>query len=427
MPNTVVIGAQWGDEGKGKVVDILTEKASVIARFQGGNNAGHTLVVDGEQVILHLIPSGILHKGKKCLIGNGVVVDPEVFLAEVDKLAAKGVAIGPENLVVGKKAHLILSYHKILDSAREAHKKALSSHIGTTGRGIGPCYGDKIARIGLRAGDLEDPELLRRKITQCLVEKNVLFQHLYGLPPLEPEQVLAELLPVAKRILPYLGNVPDILAETVRQGGEILFEGAQGVHLDIDHGTYPFVTSSNTVAANAAIGTGIDPAGLHHVICVVKAYTTRVGSGPFPCELNDAAGEHLQQKGTEFGATTGRKRRCGWLDLVLLRESVRLCGPTGLALTKLDVLGGLQELKLCTAYEYKGKQYSCPPLAENALEHVTPVYETMPGWSEDISNITTWATLPQTTKNYIARIEEILSVPVTIASVGPDRKQTLMR
>ncbi|WP_461209846.1 adenylosuccinate synthase [Desulfocurvus sp. DL9XJH121] len=426
MSNTVVMGAQWGDEGKGKIVDILTEKADVIVRFQGGNNAGHTLVVEGEQVILHLIPSGILHGSKRCLIGNGVVLDPVVFLQEVDKLAAKGIDTGPGRLVVSKKTHVIMPYHKVLDGAREAYKAA-SDKIGTTGRGIGPCYEDKMSRIGVRAGDLADLGLLRAKIGRALAEKNALFEHMYGIAPLDPDAVFEEICGAAERMVPYLGDVAGIVGETMEEGGNVLFEGAQGTHLDIDHGTYPFVTSSNTVSGNAASGSGCSARSLTSIVAVVKAYTTRVGAGPFPTELEDADGGHLQSVGAEFGATTGRKRRCGWLDLVILRESVRLNGPTGIALTKLDVLGGLDELKLCTSYKYRGQEIAYPPLEENGLADVEPVYETLPGWSGDISGAKALSDLPQAAQDYIARIEEILGVPVTIASVGPDRSQTIMR
>ena len=426
MSNTVVMGAQWGDEGKGKIVDILTEKADIIVRFQGGNNAGHTLVVDGEQVILHLIPSGILHGSKRCLIGNGVVLDPVVFLQEVDKLAAKGIDVGPGRLVVSKKTHCIMPYHKLLDAAREAYKSA-SDKIGTTGRGIGPSYEDKMSRIGVRAGDLADMELLRAKIGRALAEKNVLFEKLYGAEPLDADAVFEEVRPAAERLQAYLGDVAGIIGDTMEEGGNVLFEGAQGTHLDIDHGTYPFVTSSNTVSGNAASGTGCSARSLDEIVAVVKAYTTRVGAGPFPTELDDAAGDHMQRVGAEFGATTGRKRRCGWLDLVILRESVRLNGPTGIALTKLDVLGGLDELKLCTSYKYRDGSIIYPPLEENGLAHVEPVYETMPGWSEDISGCRSVDEMPEAARNYIARIEEVLGVPVSIASVGPDRAQTIMR
>jgi adenylosuccinate synthase len=424
MANIVVMGAQWGDEGKGKIVDLLTTDVAAIVRFQGGNNAGHTLVVDGKQTILHLIPSGILHPGKKCLIGNGVVLDPIVFCQEMDKLAASGIDVGPERLMISKKAHLIMPYHRAIDGARENFKSG-SDKIGTTGRGIGPCYEDKASRIGIRAADLADEALLRHKIEKALMEKNALLAGLYGQEPLAADRIFEEVAPIARRLVPYLGDVSTAIQEAGDQG--VLFEGAQGTHLDIDHGTYPFVTSSNTVSGNAAAGSGCSPRLLDRIVAIVKAYTTRVGAGPFPTELDDENGGHMQTKGAEFGATTGRKRRCGWLDLVVLRESLRLNGPTEIALTKLDVLGGLAELKLCTSYRYRGSEVAHPPQEENGMADVEPVYESMPGWSEDISGCTRYEDLPRATRDYIGRIEEILGIPVSIVSVGPDRDQTIFR
>jgi adenylosuccinate synthase len=419
MSNMVVFGSQWGDEGKGKVVDMLAEKADAIVRFQGGNNAGHTLVVDGEQCILHLIPSGILHPGKKCLIGNGVVLDPFVFCEELDKLAAKGVDVSAGRVLISKKTHIIMPYHRLMDSARESSRSD-DGRIGTTGRGIGPCYEDKMHRCGIRAGDFADPELLKEKIVIALEEKNVLFKHLYGAEPMDAQAVFDEVMPVAERLVPYLGDVSTVIQEA----DCVLFEGAQGTHLDIDHGTYPFVTSSNTVTANAASGSGCSPRELDRIIAIVKAYTTRVGSGPFPTELLDADGEYLQTNGHEFGATTGRKRRCGWLDLVVLKESARLNGPTELAITKLDVLSGMKEVKLCVAYEYNGETIAYPPQEQNGMAHVTPVFETLPGWDEDISGARGWDDLPENAVKYLRRIEEITGVKIGIVSVGPDRVQT---
>jgi len=419
MSNIVVFGSQWGDEGKGKIVDMLAEKADAIVRFQGGNNAGHTLVVEGEQCILHLIPSGVLHPGKQCLIGNGVVLDPSVFCEELDKLDAKGIDVSPARMMISKKTHVIMPYHRLMDSARESSKSA-DGKIGTTGRGIGPCYEDKMNRCGIRAGDFADMDLLRKKIAKALEEKNVLFQHLYGAEAMDPEAVFNEVRPVAERLVAYLGDV----SSAIQEADCVLFEGAQGTHLDIDHGTYPFVTSSNTVTANAASGTGCSPRDLDRIIAIVKAYTTRVGSGPFPTELFDADGDYLQSQGHEFGATTGRKRRCGWLDLVVLRESARLNGPTDLAITKLDVLSGLKEIKLCTAYEYRGETITYPPQEQNGMAHATPVYETMPGWDEDITQARSWDDLPEAAVNYLRRIEEISGVKIGYVSVGPDRVQT---
>ena len=425
MSNMVIVGAQWGDEGKGKIVDLLSCDIAAVVRFQGGNNAGHTVIVGGKKYVLHLIPSGILHPGKICLIGNGVVLDPAVLLKEMDAITEQGVDVSPARLKISRKAHLIMPYHKALDQAREAHKAA--GKIGTTGRGIGPCYEDKAARIGIRACDLADEALLSEKIRKALEEKNALLKSLYICPTLTVEEVLAEVLPAARRLVPHLADVSEELARIEAAGGHIMFEGAQGVHLDIDHGTYPFVTSSNTVAGNAAAGAGVSPAKIGRVIGIVKAYTTRVGAGPFPTELFDTVGAYMQEKGAEFGATTGRKRRCGGFDAVVLRESVRLCGLTDMALTKLDVLSGLAEIRICTAYKVGGKLLQYPPQVENGMADVEPVYESMPGWSENIEQCASWQDLPQAARDYVARLEEITGVPATIVSVGPDRDQTIMR
>ena len=425
MANTVIIGAQWGDEGKGKIVDMLSAQSQVIVRFQGGNNAGHTIKVKGEETILHLIPSGILHDGKICLIGNGVVLDPAVFLSEVDHLAARGIDVAPTRLGISKKTHLIMPYHKSLDKAREA--KRAGHKIGTTGRGIGPCYEDKAARVGLRAGDLADPGLVREKVRHALLEKNVLLRDLYKFEPLDENAVCDELLGLAPRLLPYLTDVDARIHETMLAGQNVLFEGAQGIHLDIDHGTYPFVTSSNTVAGNAAAGSGVAPGTLNRLVGIVKAYTTRVGSGPFPTELLDDTGSYLRTKGHEFGATTGRPRRCGWLDAVVLRETVRLNGLTDIALTKLDVLQNLPALQICVAYELDGKRLEYLPQEEGALGRVTPVYEELPGFEDDISECTAFEELPGTVQGYIRRIEELSGVKVSMISVGADRRQTIVR
>ena len=425
MANTVIIGAQWGDEGKGKIVDMLSAQSQVIVRFQGGNNAGHTIKVKGEETILHLIPSGILHDGKICLIGNGVVLDPAVFLSEVDHLAARGIDVAPTRLGISKKTHLIMPYHKSLDKAREA--KRAGHKIGTTGRGIGPCYEDKAARVGLRAGDLADPGLVREKVRHALLEKNVLLRDLYKFEPLDENAVCDELLGLAPRLLPYLTDVDARIHETMLAGQNVLFEGAQGIHLDIDHGTYPFVTSSNTVAGNAAAGSGVAPGTLNRIVGIVKAYTTRVGSGPFPTELLDDTGSYLRTKGHEFGATTGRPRRCGWLDAVVLRETVRLNGLTDIALTKLDVLQNLPALQICVAYELDGKRLEYLPQEEGALGRVTPVYEELPGFEDDISECTAFEELPGTVQGYIRRIEELSGVKVSMISVGADRHQTIVR
>ena len=425
MANTVMIGSQWGDEGKGKIVDMLAATSDVVVRFQGGNNAGHTIAVNGKQTILHTIPSGILHEGKTCLIGNGVVLDPFVFLQETDGLAENGVDVSPRRLGISHKTHLILPYHVALDQAREAYKAG--GKIGTTGRGIGPCYEDKVSRIGLRASDLTNPDLVRTKVRQALLEKNVLLQSLYNAEPIDPEMVIEKILGIADRVTPYLTDVSGVIQESMRMGKKILWEGAQGVHLDVDHGTYPVVTSSNTVSGCASTGTGIGPNTLDRVIGIAKAYTTRVGAGPFPTELDDPTGDFLREQGHEFGATTGRPRRCGWLDAVILRESARLCGLTEIALTKIDVLRNLPVLKICVDYRYKGQRIEYPPQGENALAEVEPIYEEMPGFSEDISTCKHFDGLPYNVQKYIQRLEALTQVRISYVSVGPDREQTIVR
>ncbi len=424
MANTVIIGAQWGDEGKGKIVDMLSASSDLVVRFQGGNNAGHTIAVNGVETILHTIPSGILHPGKLCLIGNGVVLDPFVFLEEVDNLRASGVDVSPRRLGISHKSHLIMPYHIALDKAREASKGG--GKIGTTGRGIGPCYEDKAARIGLRASDLTDPDLVRAKVRTALQEKNVLLKTLYEAEPLDPEAITEQVMGIAARITPYLTDVSGVIQDAVRGGRDILWEGAQGVHLDIDHGTYPYVTSSNTVAGCASTGTGIGPSCLQQVVGIAKAYTTRVGAGPFPTELDDATGDFLREQGHEFGATTGRPRRCGWLDAVVLRETARLCGLTQIALTKIDVLRNLPVLKICVDYMYKGHRIEYPPQGQNALADVTPVYEELPGFTEDISSCRHLEALPYAVQKYIHRLEALTQVRIAYVSVGPDREQTII-
>lgn len=425
MSSIVIIGAQWGDEGKGKIVDLLTPEIDAVVRFQGGNNAGHTVIVDGIKYILHLIPSGILHPGKRCFIGNGVVLDPVVFCAELSDLKKQGIDVSPSRLSISRNTHLIMPYHKVLDQARESNKG--DGKIGTTGRGIGPCYEDKAARVGIRASDLEDLDLLKQKIEKALVEKNALLSALYGQPVLSADKVLAELMPVLELLTPYLSDISEEIEQCWKNGGKVMFEGAQGTQLDIDHGTYPFVTSSNTVAGGAAAGSGVAPWRLERIIGIAKAYTTRVGAGPFPTELEDETGAYLQKQGAEFGATTGRSRRCGWLDAVVLREAVRLNGITEIALTKLDVLSGLKELKICTSYEYRGRNMLYPPQAEMAMAQAIPLYETLPGWDENLGNAGSWDEMPQAARDYVRRIEEICGVPVTVISVGADRRQTIIR
>ncbi|RJR53184.1 MAG: adenylosuccinate synthase [Desulfobacteraceae bacterium] len=423
MGNVVVIGTQWGDEGKGKVVDLMAERADLVVRFQGGNNAGHTLVVNGIKTICHLIPSGILHKTKRCLIGNGVVVDPEVLIQEIDSLRDKGVDLGPNRLSLSEKAHLIMPYHRALDLARESSKG--EAKIGTTGRGIGPCYEDKVARTGIRALDLLDPEVLEEKIRINLEEKNFLLTRLLKAEALELRSIIDASLEMAAILKPYITDVSVEIDEAIRGGKKILFEGAQGTHLDVDHGTYPYVTSSNPISGSACAGAGVGPDKLHHIVGIVKAYTTRVGAGPCPTELLDETGEYLQTRGAEFGATTGRRRRCGWLDLVAVTDSVRLNGLTSLAITKLDVLTGLKTLKICVAYELNGKRIHSLPAGLKALSQCVPVYEEHPGWREEISGARDLDELPGAAREYLKRIEKITGVDLSIVSVGAGREQTI--
>ncbi|MBW1991596.1 MAG: adenylosuccinate synthase [Deltaproteobacteria bacterium] len=424
MPNVVVVGTQWGDEGKGKIVDLLTEQAQVVVRYQGGNNAGHTLVVGGEKFIFHLIPSGILHPGTQCLIGNGVVLDPEVFLEEIDRLKARGVKVGPDNLRVSERAQVIMPYHRRLDAARERARG--TRKIGTTGRGIGPCYEDKFARRGIRVADLVEPGLLKAKLEAILPEKNFLLEKFLADEPFTLEEIFEPYAEMGRRLKPLVANVSVLLEEAVRAGKNILFEGAQGTQLDIDHGTYPYVTSSNPVAGAAAAGAGIGPGNLHRVLGIVKAYTTRVGGGPFPTECTDAVGCHMQECGAEFGSTTGRPRRCGWQDAVVLREAVRLNGLTGLAITKLDVLSTLNPIKICLAYEKDGRRREAMPATLPELERCRPIYEELPGWSEDIRGVKRYEDLPATCRQYLKRLEELTGVPIQIVSVGPDREETII-
>ena len=425
MSNVVVVGTQWGDEGKGKVVDLLSAQVTRVVRFQGGNNAGHTLVVDGKKSIFHVIPSGIFHPDTRCLIGNGVVVDPEVFLEEIKGLFDKGIAINPKRLGVSGRAHLIMPYHKAIDIAREKAKGA--SRIGTTGRGIGPCYEDKVARAGIRVIDLTDPDILKQKIKANLKEKNFYLANLFGGEPLEYQPIIERYLSIAHELSPFIADVSTELDEAIRRNESILFEGAQGTQLDIDHGTYPYVTSSNPVAANACIGAGIGPKSLDSIVGIVKAYTTRVGAGPFVTELVDETGNYLQEKGQEFGATTGRPRRCGWLDLVVVRYSARINGLTHLAITKLDILTGLDPVNLCVGYEYKGKRLENIPAQLSILDKCSPVYDAMDGWQEDISGARTFKDLPNNAQAYVKRIEDFVDVPVSIISVGSGRNETIVR
>ena len=424
MPNTVVVGTQWGDEGKGKVVDLLTAGADLVVRFQGGNNAGHTLVVEGRQFIFHLIPSGILYEDKKCLIGNGLVVDPEVLLEEIERLKGVGIEVNPKRLSLSEKAHLIMPYHKAIDLAREAAKGR--AKLGTTGRGIGPCYEDKAARTGVRAVDLTEPELLEEKVRASLEEKNFFLTKLLGAEPLEAQPIVEKYLAMGEKLGAFITDVSVELAQAVKAHKKILFEGAQGTHLDIDHGTYPFVTSSNPVAGAACAGAGIGPKELHHVVGIVKAYTTRVGAGPFVAELNDETGDYMQERGKEFGATTGRRRRCGWLDMVMVKDSVRLNGLDSIAITKLDILTGLEKLKICVGYELGGERLDHRPTSLRKLAGCTPVYEEMPGWEDDISGTRAMAELPSRARDYVKAIEQLAGVPISIISVGAGREETIM-
>ncbi len=425
MANVVVVGTQWGDEGKGKVVDIYAEDADVIARFQGGNNAGHTLVVKGEQTILHLIPSGILHDQKTCIIGNGVVVNPAVLLSEIEALRSRGNFPPNTNLFVSEKAHAIMPYHCRLDLAREAHKAG--KKIGTTGRGIGPAYEDKVARTGIRMGDLLDEEVFREKLAANVAEKNFLLTKLFEEEPVSEQAIYDEYRAYGEALKPYITDTSTLLDREIHKGKKILFEGAQGAHLDVDHGTYPFVTSSNTVSSNACSGTGVGPGAVDAVVGICKAYTTRVGGGPFLTELKCEIGERIQQEGQEFGATTGRKRRCGWLDMVLVRQSVRVSGITGLAVTKLDVLTGIEKLKICVGYRTdEGIVSSAVPANPRVLARCEAVYEEMDGWTEDIRNAREIQDLPKNARKYLEQIEALSDTRLVLVSVGAGRNETII-
>ncbi|MFC1857877.1 adenylosuccinate synthase [Thermodesulfobacteriota bacterium] len=423
MTNIVIVGTQWGDEGKGKIVDQLAEYADIVVRFQGGNNAGHTMVINGEQFISHLVPSGIL-QGKTCFIGNGMVVDPAILQEEIDHLAQTGFDIGPDKLKISEKAHLIMPYHKQIDLARESMKG--DKKIGTTGRGIGPCYEDKASRRGIRFCELIDPEMFVDRIMSVLEEKNFYLKNYLSAETLELSPIIDQFTAFAERFAPHVADISVAIHEAIKAGKQVLFEGAQGTHLDIDHGTYPYVTSSNTVAGNACCGAGIGPKQITEVFGIAKAYTTRVGMGPFPTELFDETGDAIQKKGAEFGATTGRKRRCGWLDTVLVRNSVRLNGLTGLVITKLDVLDGLESLNICTGYDYNNTSIYNFPANLNVLGACKPIYETLPGWSEDISQVRRYEDLPENTKNYLKRISALTETPIEIISVGPGRDETII-
>ena len=423
MANTVVIGSQWGDEGKGKIVDWLSERADVVVRFQGGNNAGHTLVIDGVTYKLHLLPSGVVRPEKLSIIGNGVVIDPWAFLEEVDTLKGQGVTVTPDNLRIAENAILILPLHKELDAARE---RALGkAKIGTTGRGIGPAYEDKVARRAIRVGDLGESDVLMERIDKLLLHHNAL-QRGMGEVEIDADALKKSLEEIAPKILPFTGVVWQTLDDARRDGKRILFEGAQGTMLDIDHGTYPFVTSSNTVAAQAAVGSGQGPGAIDYVLGITKAYTTRVGSGPFPSELTDDVGRGLGERGKEFGTTTGRPRRCGWFDGVLVRQSVKINGINGIALTKLDILDGMEELKVCTGYMIDGKKFDHLPASLIRQAKAAPIYEVMEGWTKSTQGARSWADLPATAIKYIRRIEEIIDAPVALLSTSPKREDVIL-
>jgi len=421
--NVVVIGTQWGDEGKGKIVDLLTDKADAVVRFQGGHNAGHTLVIKGKKTVLHLIPSGILRDEVRCLIGNGVVLSPSALLEELDMLAQGGVD-ARSRIGISESCPVILPYHIALDQAREAArgKKA----IGTTGRGIGPCYEDKVSRRGIRLGEMLDTEHFKERLREVMDYHNFSLEHLFKFDTVDYQQVLDEALAQAEQIRPLIEDVPGTLHSLRREGRSVMFEGAQGALLDIDHGTYPYVTSSNTTAGGAASGSGVGPRDIDYVLGIVKAYTTRVGAGPFPTELFDDDGDHLGVKGHEFGATTGRKRRCGWLDTVALRRSLQINSVTGMCVTKLDVLDGLDTVKICVAYTLDGRKVDTPPVGADRFERCEPVFIEMPGWKESTVGARSRDELPESARAYLRKVEELCETPIDIISTGPDREETIV-
>jgi len=424
MSTLVVVGVQWGDEGKGKVVDLLAREADIIVRFQGGNNAGHTLVVGGKKTIVRLIPSGVLHDGKVCVIGNGVVVDPQVLVEEIDTLQQQGCLLDPALLRISETAHLIMPYHKAIDLARERLRG--EGRIGTTGRGIGPTYEDKMARVGIRFVDLLDEKVFSEKLAHNLQEKNIYLGAILKEQALDYHQIFESYCRLRERLAPYVTNASRYLHEAISQGHKVLFEGAQGTMLDVDHGTYPYVTSSNTVAGAVCAGAGVAPQLIHNIIGISKTYTTRVGSGPFPTELFGPEGEKLRRDGGEFGTVTGRPRRCGWFDAVVVCTAVRLNGLNSLALTKIDVLSGLPTLRICIAYEYRGQRYDEVPASAQMLEGLTPIYEDLPGWSERLTDLRSLDALPVNARRYVERIEQLSGVPVKMISVGAGREETIL-
>ena len=424
MANVAIIGAQWGDEGKGKIVDLFTGDADIVIRFQGGNNAGHTLVVDGRKTVLHLIPSGALHPNKLCIIGNGVVVDPEVLLEEIAALKAQGHLADDSQLRISEEAHVIMPYHKAIDQARERLRG--EGMIGTTGRGIGPAYEDKVARVGIRFIDLLEEDTFQEKLQRNIEEKNIYLRAILKEKTIDFNQLLSNYSIYREKLRAYVTNTGVLLEREMRAGKRLLFEGAQGSLLDVDHGTYPFVTSSSTVAGGACSGTGVGPRHIHHVIGISKAYTTRVGSGPFPTEIDGPDGETLKREGAEFGATTGRPRRCGWFDAVGVRHAVRMNGITGLALTKLDVLTGFKKIPICTAYRYGDKIEHEFSASSKVMHHSRPVYEEMDGWDVPLHPMRKFADLPINAQKYVRRLEEIVDTEIILVSVGPGREQTIL-
>ena len=423
MPVLAVVGAQWGDEGKGKIVDLLARDADMVVRYQGGSNAGHTVVKGRETYIFHLIPSGILYRSTTCVIGNGVVIDPAALIAEMDELRTKGVRV-EKSLYISKAAHVIMPYHKAIDKASETQKGGRL--IGTTGRGIGPAYVDKMARIGIRMGDLLDPENFRQKLEDNMAETNALLEAVYRAPGFQAEKIFQEYLGYAERLRGLIVDTGMLVHKALMKGDTILLEGAQGTHLDVDHGTYPFVTSSSATAGGACTGTGIGPTAIDAVLGIAKAYTTRVGSGPFPTELKDEVGSALQAQGNEFGSTTGRARRCGWYDALMVRYAVRMNGLSSLAVTKLDVLDGRGEIRICVGYKIAGRKVTEVPQDTNALASGEPIYESWPGWSSSTTGVNTYRALPREARRYLARIEELAECPIDIVSTGSSRDETIV-
>ncbi|MGI8782177.1 MAG: adenylosuccinate synthase [Acidobacteriota bacterium] len=423
MSNVVIVGAQWGDEGKGKIVDLLTEKFDIVARYQGGHNAGHTVHIEGRKYVLHLIPAGILHPGKVCVIGNGVVIEPFALFEEIETLRSVGVSI-EGRLFVSNRAHLIMPYHMAVESAEETSRA--ENKIGTTSRGIGPAYEDKMGRRGVRAGDLRYPDILREKIRRNVLAKNDALVNFYKAPAVDAEEIYRRYLEVGKKVLPLVIDTAEYLNQQIAAGKSVLFEGAQGTMLDVDHGTYPFVTASNSTVGGACTGTGVGPTRIDGVIGIAKAYTTRVGAGPFPTELEDAVGEEIRRVGAEFGASTGRPRRCGWFDAVVVRFACLINAMDTVVITKLDVLDQLDEIKICVGYAYRGERMDSFPTDLEVLEQCKPIYETHPGWKQDTSDIRDFGQLPFNARSYLDRLAELIGTDISIISTGPDRTETIV-